>query len=278
MPHNGGFAGAVNRGIREGSAAYVVLVNNDVTAAPTLLAELVRPMRSDPRVASVAALLRRPDGAVDSFGICAGRDHGRLHQGPRRHPRFVRPRAPELLGPYGAVAAYRRAALDEVGVLDEGIRMYGEELDLALRLRAAGWLAGSAPRAQGVHLGGATAGKGSARQRYLAGYGRGYLLRSYRVLTSPHALRALVTEALVCVAGAVMARDVADLHGRLSGWRAGRAATRRLRPARGIDRGIGFGRSLRMRRPGYWTALTIPDESTGAAVAWLAPLPEPTAE
>lgn len=278
LPNNSGFAAAVNRGIQEGSRPFVVLVNNDVSAAPTLLAELVEPLRSDPRVASVAALLRRPDGAVDSFGICADatmagfiRGHGAI-LGSSGDP------LPELLGPYGAVAAYRRSALDEVGVLDEGIRMYGEELDLALRLRAAGWLTASAPRAQGVHLGGATAGKGSARQRYLAGYGRGYLLRSYRVLASPHSPRALLTEALVCVAGALIARDTADLRGRLAGWRAGRGAASRLRPTRGIDRGIGFVRSLRMRRPAYWTTLTIPDPAEHEPVAWLATLPQPTAE
>ena len=43
-----------------------------------------------------------------------------------------------LLGPSGGAAAYRRRAWDEVGGIDHHFYLYVEDLDLALRLRAAG--------------------------------------------------------------------------------------------------------------------------------------------
>ena len=137
---NRGFAATCNRGIREGSADVVVLVNSDVIAEATLMADIAAAFEAAPAdVASVCPLLTTPAGLVDSQGItadptCAG--FVRFHGAPLSRQN---PADPIVLGPYGAVAAYRRRALDEVGLLDEGIYMYGEELDLALRLRAGGY-------------------------------------------------------------------------------------------------------------------------------------------
>lgn len=249
LDRNLGFAGACNRGIAAGDGDIVVLVNNDVEAEPDLLERLVDPLNRDPAVGSSAPLLLKPDGRVDAFGICAdvtmagfvrynGSDVDAITSGAP---------APRLLGPYGAVAAYRRSALHEVHAFDEGIRMYGEELDLALRLSARNWSTAAVSDARGVHLGGATSGRGSAQQRERAGFGRGYLLRAYGVMRTRHALRAMVTEAIVCAGDLVMSRDLASTRGRLAGWRAGRTAGDRPLRIPGIDRGIGFIASLRLR-------------------------------
>ena len=58
--------------------------------------------------------------------------------GSRRRARRDRER-PLLAGPAGTAAAYRRAAWEQVGGLDESIFAYMEDFDLALRLRSAGW-------------------------------------------------------------------------------------------------------------------------------------------
>jgi N-acetylglucosaminyl-diphospho-decaprenol L-rhamnosyltransferase len=246
LERNRGFAAACNAGIAAGSGEIVVLFNNDVVAEPDLLERLVEPF-ADPAVGSATPLLTAPDGSIDAFGIVADRTMAgfvRLHGRPLADAGRD---AGRLVGPYGAVAAYRRAALDEVGVLDEGIFMYGEELDLALRLSAAGWRPAEAPAARGVHLGGGTSGRGSAVQRRRAGFGRGYLLRAYGVLASRAGARALVTELIVCAGDAVLNRDLAAARGRLAGWRAGRHAARRTMRIPDLDPGLGFVRSLRMR-------------------------------
>jgi N-acetylglucosaminyl-diphospho-decaprenol L-rhamnosyltransferase len=252
MGTNSGFAAACNRGIATGTSDVVVLVNNDVDAKPDMLELLVQPFADDPRVGSAVPLLLGVDGSVDSFGITADKTMAgfvRFHGAPVTE---VSSEQPTMLGPYGAVAAYRRLAIDAVGHLDEGIFMYGEELDLALRLRNSSWAVAAVPAAQGIHVGGATAGKGSAKQRYLAGFGRGYLLRAYGVLQSPHAMRAIVTEVIVCGVRLAASRDLASLKGRWAGWQAGKKADRRSRPVMGIETKISLLTSLRMRSNTYW--------------------------
>ncbi|UAJ80570.1 glycosyltransferase family 2 protein [Leifsonia sp. ZF2019] len=245
---NRGFAAACNHGIAAGDGDIVVLVNNDVTADPRMLEELVAALGAHPRLGSAAPLLLRPDGRVDSYGLCADVTMAGFVRGVGRTPEeVIASPGHRLLGPYGAVAAFRRAALDEVGLLDEGIFMYGEELDLALRLSAAGWGCAAAPDARGVHLGGGTSGKASATQRRRAGFGRGYLLRAYGVLGSFAGARAVITEVIVCAGDLVLSRDLASLRGRSSGWRAGANTYRRSRSIPGVDRELGFVASLLLR-------------------------------
>lgn len=243
---NGGFAAACNQGLHRATADIVVLVNNDVEAEPAMLERLIEPF-DDPHVGSVSPLLLQPDGRIDALGIAADVTMAGFLRGHGSAIAAFNDSTHRLTGPYGAVAAYRAAALAEVGFLDEGIVMYGEELDLALRLSAAGWKPAAAPDARGVHLGGATSGRGSSRQRFRAGYGRGYLLRAYGVLRSRHVIRALLTESIVCVGDLVRSRDLASTRGRRAGWRAGAVAQKRVGSIPDIDTSIGFLASLRLR-------------------------------
>jgi N-acetylglucosaminyl-diphospho-decaprenol L-rhamnosyltransferase len=251
MGENAGFSRAVNRGIAEGDAELVVVLNNDVTCAPDFLAHVAAAF-ANPAIGSAAPLLLRPGGErIDALGItadatlaCFVRLQGRQADAAEREDGV-----PPLLGPHGAAAAYRRRALAEVGPLDERIFMYGEDLDLALRLRDAGWDAVTAPMARAVHEGGATAGKRSAWQRRQGGFGRGYLLRRYGVLRGRAALRALLTELIVVAGDVAISRDAAALRGRLAGWRAGRGHPRRM--ASGPLAPIGFRESLGLRVADY---------------------------
>jgi GT2 family glycosyltransferase len=265
---NRGFAGACNEGIAAGDGEVVILLNNDVEASPTLVEALVRPLREQPVVGSTAAVLLRPDGRVDSIGVCADKTLAGFSRGYGARIVEAAPSdatIPELLGPCGAAAAYRRTALESVGGFDESFLMYGEDLELALRLRSAGWGCVAAPDARGVHLGGATTQNGSPRQRYMAGYGRGYILRRYNVLASRQGARAILTEAAVCAAGVVLFRDTAESRGRLDGWRAARDASKRQPPRAGLDRRIGFARSLLMRRPDHAPSEAVALAPTGGS-------------
>lgn len=248
LPENRGFAAACNAGIAHGSGDIVVLVNNDVEADPGLLEALAAALQAAPRAGSAVPLLTRPDGRVDAYGLTADPTMaGFVRSAGASVEDALSGGGHRLLGPYGAVAAFRRSALEEVGVLDEGIFMYGEELDLALRLSTAGWSTVAVPEARGVHLGGATSGRGSVTQRRRAGFGRGYLLRAYGVLSGRYGLRALATELIVCAGDLVLSRDLASTAGRIAGWRAGGRADRRARRVPGVDRSIGFVESLRLR-------------------------------
>ncbi len=248
-----GFAEACNRGVGAGSGAIVVLLNNDVDCQPDFLAELAAPFEADPRLGSAASLMLQPGGqTIDSLGLVADATLAcfpRLHGHDAGAAGALRP---SLTGPAGAGAAYRRAAWEEVGGMDEAIFAYMEDFDLALRLRIAGWDTVTAASARGIHLGSASHGHRSAAQRLHGGFGRGYVLRRYGVLRGRAGLRALATEAAVVLGDLVISRDLAALRGRHAGWRAARGAARLPRPpSQAIDATITFRESLALRRGVY---------------------------
>jgi N-acetylglucosaminyl-diphospho-decaprenol L-rhamnosyltransferase len=255
---NGGYTRAVNRGVHAGAGEYVVLLNNDARLRPDCLERLVQPMQQDSRVGSVAALmLALGELAIDSLGVTADvtlAGFARLQGQPSAQALAgsMRTGGPVLAGPEGTAGAYRRAAWEQVGGLDETISAYMEILDIALRLRTAGWVAAQAPDAVGVHLGSSTYGRRSATQRRLAGFSRGYLLRRYGVLRGRAAARTLFTEATVIAGDAVLCRDLEALRGRLEGWRAARGQHRYPQPpSEAIDTSISLRDSLALRRGAY---------------------------
>lgn len=246
------FAVACNRGVQQGDGEIVVLLNNDVYCRPDWLERLVAPLESEPTTGSVACLLVRPgEHLIDSVGLTADltlAGFPRLSGLPVARAGETRP---ALVGAAGGAAAYRRTAWEQAGGLDEAIFAYSEDLDLALRLRAAGWGAAVMPDAVAMHLGSATHGHRSASQRRHAGFARGYLLRRYGVLRGRQALRALATEAGVALGDALISRDLAAASGRIAGWRSARGLKRREIPTKALAPEIGMLESLALRRGVY---------------------------
>jgi N-acetylglucosaminyl-diphospho-decaprenol L-rhamnosyltransferase len=250
--HRLSFAAACNHGANAGDGEVLVLLNNDVYCRPDWLERLVAPLEAEPETGSVACLLVQPgEQVIDSVGLCADRalaGFPRLAGLPVARALDVRPR---LAGPAGAAAAYRRTAWEQVGGLDEAIFAYSEDLDLALRLRGAGWRARAVPEAVGMHIGSATHGHRTAWQRRHAGSARGYLLHRYGVLRSRQAMRALTTEVVVVLGDAAFSRDFAALSGRVAGWRSASGLARRSAPADALDPEIGERDSLALRMSIY---------------------------
>jgi N-acetylglucosaminyl-diphospho-decaprenol L-rhamnosyltransferase len=249
---NLGFAVACNAGARAGSSEVIVLLNNDADAAPEFLERLVRPLAGDPSVATATPVMLRPGGElIDSVGLAADATMAGFPRLQGRPAREAVATTPELLGPSGGAGAYRRTAWERAAGLDERIFIYSEDLDLALRLRAAGWGAALAPAATCIHHGSQTMGKRSAWQRSNGGWARGYLLRRYGVLRGRFAPRALATEAIVSAGDLVLSRDLVALSSRVRGWREARGLPRHAVPAEGVAYQIGFAESLRRRRGDY---------------------------
>lgn len=238
---NLGFGRSCNGGARAGSGDVIVLVNDDMDVEPDFLEQLVAPLQ-DPRVGMVAGLTLQPRGAVvDGFGIEVDptlNAYNRLrHRDPAEEPG-------RLLGPSGGAAAYRREAWEATGGFDDAFFVYGEDVDLALRLRLAGWEAAAAGDARGIHLGGATTGVGSPFQRRHSGFARGFILRRYGVLRSRATLRALITEALVVGWGLVRHRTALPLRARVAGWRAA-GSTRLTVPPGAVDESLTLRETIR---------------------------------
>ena len=141
LGRNTGFAHAVNRGIERVDADAVALVNTDVELAPDWLARAVSRLEADDGLAAVATkmvLLRAP-GVLDDCGdvlrrdgVCEQRGHGHTDDGRWDE-------AGEVFGASAGAAVYRRDAVLAAGGFDERLFAYLEDVDLALRLRLAGW-------------------------------------------------------------------------------------------------------------------------------------------
>ena len=139
LERNMPYAVACNRAVANGRAELVVMMNNDVNVRPNFIERVVAPFAADPGLGSVGTLLLRPgEERIDSAGMVIDTTLSGFtrREGGRRKGRAARP---GVTGAYGAAAAFRRAAWEQVGGLDETIPAYCEDLDLALRLRQAGW-------------------------------------------------------------------------------------------------------------------------------------------
>ncbi len=71
-------------------------------------------------------------------------------------------REEEVLWPDGCAAMYRKEMLDRIGGFDEDLFAYGDDAELGLRARIAGWKCIYTPEAVVRHHRGSTLGKGSA--------------------------------------------------------------------------------------------------------------------
>jgi N-acetylglucosaminyl-diphospho-decaprenol L-rhamnosyltransferase len=242
---NLGFGRAVNRGAGEaGGADVMILVNNDAVCAPDFVARFLEPF-SDPAVGMVAGvLLQAADHSlIDSAGIELDTTLGSWDY-LWNNPVSALVGARDPVGPCGGAAAYRLEAFRELGGFDETLFAYWEDVDLALRFRAAGWRCVLAPGARAVHEHGQTLGAASPAARRLEAFGRGYVLAKYRVGGRSPLRRAKIA-----------ALDWPALAVHLVLRREAGPARERLRArARGL-RTPGSRPPLELATVGFWTAL-----------------------
>jgi GT2 family glycosyltransferase len=227
LGENLGFGPAINRAARERPADPLILLNNDIECEPGMI-EAMLDAHAEGAVAVAGVLVSERDpGLIDSAGVVAdstlmGFDY--LHGEPVASAAG----APDPLGPTGGAALYSRAAFEAVGGFDERIFLYYEDLDLALRMAAAGGRCRLAPDARAIHAYSASLGAGSGEKYARTGWSRGYMLRRYGVMRSPrHALRALACEAALCAGQLLLDRTGRGVSGRVEGWRAAAGLERR---------------------------------------------------
>jgi len=152
-PRNLGFGGGNNLGIRQARGRHIVLLNNDAVATPAFVRELVEAAEADRRIGMVAAkvLQYAERNVIDSVGHLLypdglNRGRGRLEQDVGQYDGCR-----TALFPSGAAALYARRMLDDVGLFEERLFLYGDDAELGLRGRLAGWTCAFAPRAVAYH-------------------------------------------------------------------------------------------------------------------------------
>jgi GT2 family glycosyltransferase len=164
---NLGFAGGNNAGIRralERGAEWVLVLNNDAVAQPGLAAALERAASARPDAGLLACTVVSGDGTDVQYA--GATFNARLGYSGR-----VATTVPDGLTDVGradgaALAASRRA-LEEVGLLDESLFMYVEDVDWSLRMRRAGFAVVLVPDARVRHKGsGSSGGRASTTNLY----------------------------------------------------------------------------------------------------------------
>ena len=244
---NIGFGPALNRAIAEQPGDPIVLLNNDVVCEPRFLEALLEPAAGGAEMVAGVLLTERDPGLIDSAGVIADRTLMGFDylNGERREAAET---APAPLGPTGGAALFSRSAFEAVGGFDERIFLYYEDLDLALRLRAAGARCEPAPGAAAVHAYSQTLGAASGAKYARTGWSRGYMLRRYGVMGRPRdVLRVLAAEGAICAGQLLRDRTAKGLGGRLRGWRDAGGLPRREAVGEGLS-DLSLGEALALRR------------------------------
>ncbi len=222
LPANLGFAGGVNAGLRVAQGELLLLLNNDAFVETGCVAALTGAMESFPQAGAVAGVLtfdHRPD-LVASAGIHARCDGVALDLWAGRAVESL-PAAPQpVLGASGGLALYRRAMLEDTGLMAPEFFSYLEDADLAWRALLRGWTCVVAPAARARHVYSATGGQGSPLKQRLLGRNRlRAIIRCFPAGVLRACLPAIVAYDLLAVAYAAGSRMPAMIAGRIEALR-----------------------------------------------------------
>jgi GT2 family glycosyltransferase len=145
LPTNLGFAGGMNAGIRaalDAGAEHVYLLNNDMVVEPGFVEPLVEALAADPEAAAACSQILFAAAPDRTWYAGASFRPRRGYHG--RHLRYGEPPLPASVSPYptdracaGAMLV-SRTVLERVGLFDESLFAYGEDVDWSLRARAQG--------------------------------------------------------------------------------------------------------------------------------------------
>ena len=162
---NAGFGAAINQAIASTSTEFLLTLNDDAYPAPLWIGKLVAACDADPTVGMCASKITLRDGRLDSAGLGIYADGTTKQLGHGEDPDSYSEPADALL-PSGCAALYRRRMLEQIGNFDADYFLYGEDADLGLRGRLAGWQCRYVPEAAVSHDYSASAGRASPLKAY----------------------------------------------------------------------------------------------------------------
>lgn len=168
LNQNLGFGRANNQGIVAARSPTVLLLNPDTRITPDALCSCVSALRSSPEVGVLSPRVIDESGRFDRnckrgfptvWSLCCyvtGLDRLFRNRGSQRYGAswLAVDRTGDVEAVSGAVMFCRADALHAVGGFDERFFMFGEDLDLCLRIGRAGWRIRYWPGATVLHLGG----------------------------------------------------------------------------------------------------------------------------
>ena len=184
---NLGYTRSANIGLSSSTAEWVVLLNSDTVVTPGWLEGMFEVVKAQPNAAMVGPLSNAASwqSVPDLHDVKGGWSSNPLPEGfsPDEIGRLVRELSPQefpeatLLN--GFCTLMRRSVVEEVGYLDEASfpMGYGEENDLCLRVRKAGYSLALADHVYVFHV--KSASFGNARRAELSKRGTAQLLAKH---------------------------------------------------------------------------------------------------
>lgn len=179
---NLGFAEGNNVAYKKAKGEFIALLNNDAVADKEWLYKLIFAVnRCAPSFGMWASKILFYDNhkMIDTLGhliypdgLNRGRGKGEIDTGQYN-------KEEEVFYPSGCAAVYRKKMLDEIGFFDPDFFAYGDDTDVGLKARLAGWRCLYVPEAVVYHRSSATAGRYSPFKAYLVERNRVWILVKY---------------------------------------------------------------------------------------------------
>jgi len=153
LSRNFGWAGGNNRGaILAKRSKYILFLNDDAYfIRRDCVSKLVEYMERDPRLGAVQPVIINRDGSLNLGGVLGFSGFSVLRTSTRYNLSYLS----------GAALMVRTSAFLEVGMFDEELFLYYDDVDFSLRLLAHGWRIAVVPNCFVFHWESATVGKES---------------------------------------------------------------------------------------------------------------------
>ena len=191
LKENQGFAGGNNVGIARAKGEYIILLNNDTSVDPHWMEELIRVATQDENIGSCASKIVNyyAHDEFDTLGHLMYADGLNRGRGKFEKDTGQYNLLEEVFFASGCAALFKKKMLDEIGLFDEDFFAYGDDTDIGLRSRLAGWKCMYVPTALVYHKSSASSAPYSPWKIYLVERNRILILFKYfpwrYVLLSP---------------------------------------------------------------------------------------------
>ncbi len=140
---NLGFVKATNQVLKKVESRYALLLNSDTQVLNNAFDKMVAFMDNHPKVGALGCKLLNPDGTFQKIGR-------KFLNFEFKNPNTVH----KVSWICGACLMVRDRILKEVGLLDENLYFYNDDLDWCRRIKKQGWQLYYFPEAEVIHYGG----------------------------------------------------------------------------------------------------------------------------
>ena len=183
---NLGFTKASNQGLEIYNGRYAMLLNNDTFVKDDAFDLMVAFMDNNPCVGACGPKLLNVNGTIQRQGGFLGRKLWKSTKPVEAN--FV----------IGACLMVRREVIDKVGLLDENLFFYNDDLDWCLRIRKAGFKIYYLPDAEVTHYGGYSSKRIFNRKLFVEGFRGGlHFVKKHHGPVAFYLYKAILSSAIV---------------------------------------------------------------------------------